>query len=56
MKKPTVDTTKFFHFRGKVDGLEESVMEMKAHQNAWAVVRVENVIKQAWAEAKKPAQ
>jgi hypothetical protein len=53
-KKPTIDTTKFFHFVGTVDGREESVMEMKAHQTAWAVIRTENVIKQAWAEAKKP--
>ena len=54
-KKPTIDTTKFFHHRGVVEGREQSVLEMKAHQTAWAVVRTENVIRKAWAEAKKPA-
>jgi hypothetical protein len=52
-KKPTIDTAMFFHHVGVADGREQSVLQMKAHQTAWAVVRTENVIKKAWADAKK---
>lgn len=44
---------KFFRYRGKVNGREQSVMEMKARQTAWAVKRIEHVWKQAWSEAQK---
>jgi hypothetical protein len=44
------DTNVFFRFRGTMDGKEMSVMEMKAHQTAWAVRRIERVLRQAWDE------
>jgi hypothetical protein len=47
----TVDTAAFFHFRGQYMGREISVMEMKAIQTAWAVKRIEKVLRQAWNEA-----
>ncbi|CAN5430621.1 hypothetical protein BH09PLA1_BH09PLA1_07380 [soil metagenome] len=48
-----LDVEKFFRYRGKVDGQEMSVMEMKARQTAWAVKRIERIWKQAWVEANK---
>lgn len=45
------DTEKFFRFKGTMNGRETTVMEMKAHQLAWAVKRVENVWRWAWDEA-----
>ena len=48
-----LDLTRFFHHRGLVDGNDQSVMEMKARQTAWAVKRIERVWRQAWAEALK---
>jgi hypothetical protein len=50
-KKPVLDTEKFFHFSGSVDGKPMTVLEMKAHQTAWAVARSERMLRQAWAEA-----
>lgn len=50
--KPEIDTEKFFRFVGEWKGQQASVMQMKAHQTAWAVVRTERVLRQAWAEAK----
>ena len=40
----------FFHYRGRYLGREMSVMEMKAHQLAWAVHRVQWALTQAWGE------
>lgn len=54
-KKPTVDTAKFFAFRAPTQDGELSVLEMKAKQTAWAIVRTENVLRQAWKEAKGKA-
>ena len=39
-----------------VDGKKMTVLEMKAHQLAWAILRVERMYKQAWAEAQSPAK
>ena len=41
----------FYHFRGRVNGQETTVMEMKARQMAWAVKRVEGLWLRAWREA-----
>jgi hypothetical protein len=49
------DTETFFRARGTYLGREMSVLEMKAHQQAWAVKRVERVLRQAWDEAHAPA-
>lgn len=45
------NTEVFFRSRGNYLGREMSVMEMKAHQQAWGVKRVQRVWKQAWDEA-----
>lgn len=45
------DTEVFFRFRGQYLGKEMSVMEMKAHQQAWAVKRVQKLWLKAWNEA-----
>jgi hypothetical protein len=41
----------FFHFKGQYLGREMTVMEMKAHQYAWAVKRVQKTWRQAWDQA-----
>jgi hypothetical protein len=46
------DAAKFASFKGKYLGREMTVSEMKAHQLAWAVKRVERVWVRAWKEAK----
>ena len=46
-----IDPEKFFHFRGQFMGREMSVLEMKAIQTAWAVQRIQKVLRQAWDEA-----
>ena len=46
------DAEKFAGFKGTYMGREMTVSEMKAHQLAWAVKRVERVLLQAWKEAK----
>jgi hypothetical protein len=46
------DAAKFAGFKGKYLGREMTVSEMKAHQLAWAVKRVERVWLRAWKEAK----
>jgi hypothetical protein len=46
----TFDADAFFHFKGKVGEREMTVLEMKAHQMAWGVKRVERVWRQAWDE------
>ncbi|HVT88054.1 MAG TPA: hypothetical protein VHD56_04310 [Tepidisphaeraceae bacterium] len=45
------DTDKFFRFHGQYMGRDMSVMEMKAIQTAWAVQRIERILRQAWIEA-----
>lgn len=47
----TVDTVKFYHGRGLVNGVEMSVLEAKAHQQAMAVRRTQRLWVQAWREA-----
>ena len=46
------DAVKFAGFKGTYLGREMTVSEMKAHQLAWAVKRVERVWLRAWKEAK----
>ena len=46
-----IDLNIFFHARGKYLDQEMSVMEMKAHQLAWAVTRVAKTWRRAWDEA-----
>jgi hypothetical protein len=45
------DTAVFYRTRGNYLGREMSVMEMKAHQQAWAVKRLQKLWRQAWDEA-----
>jgi hypothetical protein len=45
------DAAKFATFKGKYRGREMTISEMKAHQLAWAVKRVERVWLKAWKEA-----
>ncbi len=52
-KAGPIDTTAFFNFEGEVDGKKMTVLEMKAHQTAWAVRRAEVILRQAWEEAGK---
>jgi hypothetical protein len=49
------DTRVFFRFKGPYRGGQSTVMEMKARQAAWAVLRIERLWLQAWAEAQTPA-
>jgi hypothetical protein len=49
------DAEAFFHARGTYLGREMSMLEMKAHQMAWAVRRVEKVWRRAWDEGQRPA-
>lgn len=42
------DSRAFFNFRGQYDGQEMSVLEMKARQQALAVVRIQKLLRQAW--------
>ena len=45
------DADAFFHFRRKVNGRDVSVLEMKAHQMAWAARRTSRLWLRAWREA-----
>jgi hypothetical protein len=47
-----IDVVKFYQFRGQAYGREMSVLELKAHQQAWAVKRTEAIWLAAWKEAK----
>ena len=49
----TFDADAFYHYKGKVDGVDMTILEMKAHQMAWAVKRVERMWLQAWNEGTK---
>lgn len=51
----TLDVDAFFHFKGSYGGREMTVLEMKAHQTAWAVKRVERVWRQAWEQSQQAA-
>jgi hypothetical protein len=48
-----LDAAAFFQYRGTYLGREMSVMEMKAHQQAWAVSRIERVLREAWRDASR---
>jgi hypothetical protein len=45
------DADAFFHHKGTVAGRETTVLDLKAHQMAWAVRRTERLWRRAWAEA-----
>ncbi|MDQ3439303.1 MAG: hypothetical protein M3478_03015 [Planctomycetota bacterium] len=45
------DTEAFFRFKGSYLGREMTLAEMKAHQQAWAVKRIERLWRKAWDEA-----
>lgn len=47
------DTEKFFRFESDVTGAKQSVYQMKAKQQAIAVVRVAKLFRRAWDEAHK---
>jgi hypothetical protein len=47
------DTEAFFRGSGEYHGKRMTVMEMKAFQQAWAVHRVQKILRQAWDEAKR---
>lgn len=44
------DTEAFFNFKGSYLGREMTVAEMKAHQQAWAVKRIQRLWRKAWDE------
>ena len=43
-----IDIEKFFRYSSNVTGTHETVMQMKARQQAWAVVRVAAMWRRAW--------
>jgi len=47
------DTEAFFRFKSNVLGHETTYLEVKAHQQAWAVLRCEKILRKAWDEAHK---
>ena len=49
------DAAAFFHHKGKYQGREMTVMEMKARQQAWAVKRVARIWRQAWDDGTRAA-
>lgn len=48
----SIDLEKFMRYRGTVGDRETSVLELKARQCAWAVLRTQRLWKQAWLEAR----
>jgi hypothetical protein len=50
-KPDELDTEIFFRHVGAYHGQQMTVMQMKANQLAWAVKRIERVLKRAWEEA-----
>jgi hypothetical protein len=48
----TLNTVEFFHFQGQLHGHPATVLPMKAHQTAWAVLRVQRLLLSAWAESR----
>jgi len=53
-KPDELDAEIFFRHVGTFHGQKMTVMQMKANQLAWAVKRIERVLKQAWEEANAP--
>ena len=51
-KTGSFDTEVFFNFEGKVGEQSMTVMQLKARQQAWAVIRTEYLLRRAWREAK----
>lgn len=51
-----INITKFFHFEGVVRRDKMTVLQLKARQQAWALLRTERLFKQAWAEAHTSAK
>lgn len=49
-----LDLDVFFRFKGQYAGREQTVLEMKAFQQAWAVRRIAALWKHAWIEAHSP--
>ncbi len=49
----TFDTETFFHSRGSYLGREMTVLEMKAHQQAWAIKRTQRLWLTAWNESQR---
>ncbi len=49
-----IDLNIFFHTHGQYFGQDMTVMQMKAHQLAWAVDRVAKTWRRAWDEAHDP--
>lgn len=47
----SIGTEQFYRFRGPFRGAETTVLEMKAHQQALAVKRIERLWLRAWAES-----
>lgn len=43
-----LNTAEFFHYQGILHGRPATVMQMKARQTAWAVLRVQRLLLQAW--------
>jgi hypothetical protein len=54
-KADEIDTEVFFRHEGMLRGQKMSVMQMKAHQLAWAIKRVQREWLRAWNEAMLPA-
>ena len=50
------EADKFFHSKSKYLGKEMTLMEIKAHQMAWAVKRVEKLWLRAWNESQEPVE
>ena len=50
------DANKFFHYRGKFQERDMTLMELKAHQMAWAVKRTQKMWRRAWDEAQRPVE
>jgi hypothetical protein len=48
------DAGTFYRFKGKVDGRDTSLLEMKARQMAWAVRRTQRLWLLAWRQATTP--
>ena len=55
-KPQLIDTPAFFHFKGIYLDRNTTVLEMKAHQQAWAIRRTQNLWRQAWDQAKGPGR
>ena len=45
---------KYLTYRGTVNGNEMTLLDLKARQLALATIRIEALLRQAWAEAQQP--